>query len=270
MRKHTLFLLYALKRRFKYNGLVQFQKLILIFSMKIIAWNCNMAFRNKAFIVLKHKPDILVIPECEHPDKLKFINSAAAPTDMLWFGNNHNKGLGIFSYGKYKLQLIDRHNADFKMIVPVAVTGGATDVTLFAIWANNPADKKFEYVGQIWKALPHYADLFTNTRTILAGDFNSNTIWDRPSREGNHTTVVKYLEERGIHSVYHKYFNQTQGKEKHPTQYMYRHLDKPYHLDYCFASEDLISHLKKVEISKPDFWLQYSDHLPVIVTFNNL
>jgi exonuclease III len=36
--------------------------------MKIITWNCNMAFRKKADWILQYEPDILIIPECEHPE----------------------------------------------------------------------------------------------------------------------------------------------------------------------------------------------------------
>jgi exodeoxyribonuclease-3 len=64
--------------------------------MKIITWNCNMAFRKKADIILSHKPDILIVPECEHTDKLLFSNNTQKPTHALWFGQNKNKGLGIF------------------------------------------------------------------------------------------------------------------------------------------------------------------------------
>jgi exodeoxyribonuclease-3 len=61
--------------------------------MKIITWNCNMAFRNKAALILTHKPDILVVPECEHPEKLSFPPGTPKPTDLLWFGKNQHKGL---------------------------------------------------------------------------------------------------------------------------------------------------------------------------------
>ena len=54
----------------------------------------------------------------------------------------------------------------------------------------------------------------------------------------------------------------------HPTLYLYRHKDKPYHLDYCFASADLLENLRSVEIGDYDFWSKYSDHVPVIVTFD--
>jgi|GEM_PF-3201181 hypothetical protein len=40
--------------------------------MKLITWNCNMASRKKAEFILAKKPDILIFPKSEHPDKLKF------------------------------------------------------------------------------------------------------------------------------------------------------------------------------------------------------
>ena len=138
--------------------------------MKIITWNCNMAFRKKAAHILAYKPDILVVPECEHPDKLKFADDVQKPTDILWFGENKNKGLGIFSYSYFKFKLIKTHNPAFKMIVPIAVTGNDFKFTLFAVWANNPADPDGVYVEQVWKALQHYK--LSKKKTILTGDFN--------------------------------------------------------------------------------------------------
>lgn len=236
--------------------------------MKIITWNCNMAFRKKAGLILTHKPDIAVIPECEHPDKLKFETGVPVPNDMLWFGSNQNKGLGIFSYSSYKFQLSDHHNPDFRIIVPLIVKNKKQEFSLFAVWANNPQDKGYQYIGQVWKAMNFYAGLLRNKKTILVGDFNSNTIWDKPRREGNHSTVVKFLEARGIHSTYHKFFSQNQGKEKHNTLFMYRHKDKSYHIDYCFASKDLIRKLSHVEVGKHSKWCKHSDHTPLIVSFN--
>ena len=236
--------------------------------MTIITWNCNMAFRRKADFILKYKPDILIVQECEHPDRLIFANHTPGPTDMLWFGKNPNKGLGIFSYSDFQLRVLDVHDDRFKMIIPITVTGKNFDFTLFAIWANNPGDPEGAYVTQVWKAIRHYDSIITNKRTVLIGDFNSNTIWDRPRREGNHSTVVKTLEAKKIYSVYHKYFDQQQGCEKHPTQFMYRWKSKPYHLDYCFASLDLVRKLKTVKVGDHDNWCKHSDHVPVIVKFD--
>lgn len=233
--------------------------------MRIITWNCNMAFRKKAEAILKYKPDILVVPECEHPDRLAFPASVKSPKDVLWIGNNPSKGLGILSYSNYRFTLLGSHNPQLKTIVPIAVTGGEINFTLLAIWANHPADKGFEYVGQIWKALKHYEGLLSGGPIILTGDFNSNTIWDKPKREGNHSTVVEHLKQKGIHSCYHQHYKQQQGKEAHPTWFLYRHADKPYHLDYCFASEHF--KIKNAKVGSHADWCSYSDHVPLMVTF---
>ena len=228
-----------------------------------------MAFRKKAAFILKYKPDILIVPECEHPDKLLFTKGTRKPADTLWFGKNENKGIGIFSYRKFRFTVLDNHNQQLQMIIPIGVSDGKFNFNLFAIWANNPTDKDGQYAEQVWKALHHYESLLRNTKTVLAGDFNSNSIWDRKSREGNHSNIVQFLENKGIFSTYHLHHKQTQGREEHPTLYLYRHENKPYHLDYCFVSTDMAKKLRSVEVGAYNSWTKYSDHVPVIVTFDN-
>ena len=77
--------------------------------MKIITWNCNIAFRKKAEFILTHQPDILIVPECENPGKLKFNPGIRQPTDFLWFGKNPTKGFGIFSYSDFRLRLLETY-----------------------------------------------------------------------------------------------------------------------------------------------------------------
>jgi exodeoxyribonuclease III len=229
-----------------------------------------MAYRKKAGRIMLHKPDIVIVPECEHPDKLNFNSEIPVPTSIFWFGENKNKGLAVFSYGEYKFQPLDEHNPNFRMILPFNVSNGEFDFVLFAIWANNPQDPKFQYVGQIWKAIHYYEDLLKNEKIILAGDFNSSSIWDLPRREHNHSNVVNHLKQKGIYSAYHQFYNQKQGAEEHPTLFMYRHRDKPYHIDYCFASTHFIEKLQSVEIGNYEQWIKLSDHMPVIVSFDSL
>jgi len=73
--------------------------------MKIISWNCNMAFRKKAKFILGHSPDILVIPECESPERLKFPEGLLVPDDMVCCGENEHKGLGVFSFGQHRFRV---------------------------------------------------------------------------------------------------------------------------------------------------------------------
>jgi exodeoxyribonuclease-3 len=235
--------------------------------MKLILWNCQGAFRNKAEIILRLKPDILVIQECENPEKLIFNNSTIKPNDFLWFGDNQHKGLGIFSFSDFKFEILEQHNPEFKIVVPIKVTNHNNSFVLFAIWANNAGDKNNRYIEQVWKAINYYDEILNTETTILAGDFNSNKIWDRKHRIGNHSTVVDKLESKSIFSIYHKHYNEEQGKESKPTFYLQRNKDKPYHIDYCFASENLMEKFKDIEIGTYENWIEYSDHSPVIVKF---
>lgn len=237
--------------------------------MHLTSWNCQGAFRKKAEVILKGKPDILVVQECEHTDKVSFAKSKRQPTDALWFGENEHKGLGVFSFGDYRLRVLEDHNTAIKLITPIAVTGGEIDFTLFAVWANNKNDPDGQYVEQVWKAIHHYDHLLSAGPVVLIGDFNSNTIWDRPRRVGNHSAVVAKLAEKNISSVYHRHHKQEHGKEKHPTFFLYRDKGKPYHLDYCFVSEELYGRLEKFEIGRFRKWIEFSDHLPLSVVFSS-
>ncbi len=152
-----------------------------------------MAFRKKADVILQHQPDIVVVQECEHPDKLLFNPGTAKPTDYLWFGKNNNKGLGIFSYSGFKLKLHRSYNEAFKWVVPINVSSDTDNFILYAVWANNPDDPDGQYVTQVWKALNHYRKHIKKKNTNLTSDFNGNSIWDRPRRQGNHSHVVDAL-----------------------------------------------------------------------------
>ncbi len=101
----------------------------------------------------------------------------------------------------------------------------------------------------------------------MAGDFNSSSIWDKPNRVYNHSNLVDLLRDKNIISTYHKFNNQEQGKETAATLYMHRKIERPYHIDFCFASNNLIDKIKKVEIGDYESWTKYSDHKPLIVTF---
>ena len=97
-----------------------------------------MVYRRKANLLLLHKPDIVVVPECEHPDKLKFESGTPIPNDAFWFGKNQHKGLGVFSYSDFKFELNNTHRQEFRTILPLTATNKKKRFNLFAIWANKP------------------------------------------------------------------------------------------------------------------------------------
>ena len=224
-----------------------------------------MAFRNKAQLIQIEQPDILIVPECEHPDRLLSLNLNV--TSTLWYGTNNSKGLAIFSFGEYRLNLMDVHNKEIKIVCPVSVTGGDVDFTLLAVWTQRTNDREYRHIGQVWKAVHFYKEILSEKKVIIAGDFNSNAIWDKKHRLASHSMTVKKLSDLHIHSAYHSHFSQDQGKEIHPTFYLYRHENKPYHIDYCFISAYFMERLTGVEIGVYQNWKTYSDHSPLFINF---
>lgn len=63
------------------------------------------------------------------------------------------------------------------------------------------------------------------------------------------------------------HLNQIPGEEIHPSFYLYRHKDKPYHIDYCFASKEFIDLIEEVEVGLYEDWNMFSDHKPLQITF---
>jgi len=82
-------------------------------------------------------------------------------------------------------------------------------------------------------------------------------------REIRRKTRKKYSSEEKIRIV----LEGLRGKETKPTLFMYRKIEKPYHIDYAFASRNMFKNDKNfVDIGKPEVWLKHSDHMPVIFT----
>jgi len=232
--------------------------------LKLITWNCQGAFRKKANAILAFNPDIIVVPESEHPEKIDF-RTIKQPNDMFWYGDNVHKGIGIYSFSDYKFELLPSFNPEYRYILPFRVTGNGNTFILFAIWAmSNKVNRNARYIGQIWLAINYYAQLMGDS-IVLVGDFNSNKIWDTKKRVGNHSDVVQMLTANNIESVYHKHFKIEQGKEIHPTFFLQRNQNKPYHIDYCFASNHIIEKVQKVEIGNYENWIEFSDHSPLII-----
>ena len=103
------------------------------------------------------------------------------------------------------------------------------------------------------------------SKALIIGDFNSNKIWDKLDRWWNHTDVVRELEEIEIRSLYHEYFNEEQGEEQCPTFYLQKNILKPYHIDYVFADRKTFDKIKNIEIGQKIEWLQWSDHMPILI-----
>ncbi|WP_269850253.1 endonuclease/exonuclease/phosphatase family protein [Methanosarcina horonobensis] len=161
-----------------------------------------MAFRKKYEQILPYEPDLLIVPECEHPDKFKnkFYN------DVLWIGDNKNKGLAVFSFNDFEFAIHESYCESYRYVLPVKVHKDR-EINLIAVWSqNNKEDPRRRYIGEVWQSLNFYKTMFKSP-TIVAGDFNWNVIWDSEHPKyplhGTLTDVINLLNQFEISSMYH-------------------------------------------------------------------
>ncbi|MEL6674371.1 MAG: endonuclease/exonuclease/phosphatase family protein [Bacteroidota bacterium] len=233
--------------------------------MNLLAWNCNMAFRKKWPALNAFPADIMVISECERADKFSEKQRIPGCEDFVWIGKSEHKGLGVMSFHGYRLEICSFYSDEYEYVLPLWVEKGGHRFLLFAIWAMpHPQSNLRSYVGQIWAALTHYQQHMQGP-ILLAGDFNSHPMWDGSRKVGHHTDVAQFLGERGIHSLYHHHTGEAAGAESQPTLYLLKQMAKPYHLDYCFASQSLIGPETRLQVGAYADWITWSDHMPLWV-----
>lgn len=235
--------------------------------MKIVTWNCNGALRRKFQTLSELEADIYIIQECENPATIENSDYQKWAENHLWIGDSKNKGLGIFAKNKIEIKQLDWTNSyrdhTVKHFLPCSVNG---DFDLIGVWTHRNNSPNFGYIGQFWKYLQLHKPKLG--KALIAGDFNSNVIWDERDRWWNHSDVVTELGEIGIESLYHSFSGELQGNETRPTLFHQRNLNKPYHIDYIFGSSELVENLKQIEIGSLEKWFPLSDHLPVISEFD--
>lgn len=197
------------------------------------------------------KADVYVIQECENSE---FCNDSAYKEfskNSIWTGENNSKGLGVFM--KTGLEYVNNYwpNYGLRNFISVNIN---QEFNLLGVWACKP------YIEEVYVYQNINYESF-DENTIIIGDLNSNSIWDKQHGRRNHSAVVKLLEDKNLYSAYHYTRNEAHGQEIDKTFFMHRHLDKGYHIDYCFLRPDRIT---TFSILDRNCWLEYSDHMPIV------
>jgi exonuclease III len=229
--------------------------------VKLATWNCNQAFREKQYQLLKLEPDITIVPECEDPTEK---GDWSAFTDWRWMGDDPHKGIGIFTRNGVTIaDTTEIVEADHFLHVETDV------VDVLAVWAmNNKGNPRQRYIGQVHTALKNNPKLIDED-TVVAGDFNWNVIWDESPKSplcGDFGDVRGELNQNGLYSIYHAACGNEFGEETEATFYMHKKEERPYHIDYAFIPRGLIGSNVEVTVGGYDDWIDASDHVPLLVT----
>jgi exodeoxyribonuclease III len=224
-------------------------------NMRIVTWNCCRGPVLKKLALLEPlQATLTIVQECPRLD--------ADDGNTLWFGDNPRQGVAVIASAGYRLTAIEARAVP-RYIVPIQIAGPISFL-LLAVWSQQDPD--FRYVKGIIRAVDCYRDLMVAQPTVVAGDFNSNTIWDHKRPNGqNHTGLVRNLAELGLVSAYHYYYDEAHGKESRPTLFLHRQEARPYHIDYCFIPVSWAISLRHVAVGTYGEWAAFSDHRPLVV-----
>lgn len=229
--------------------------------MRLATWNCNGALRRKLEYADSLEADVLVIQECEDPSQSTSAYREWAG-NHAWVGYGKNKGIGIFPRRGQSIKHLDWPSGGYELFLPARVDDC---LDIVGVWTQNASPSNTAYIGQFWHYL-HTHGQKLGPQTVIAGDLNSNAIWDKPRRTWNHTTCVSALDAMGFRSLYHLATGERQGGETQPTFFLHRSNLKPYHIDYVFAHEEMLQPTPPtVRVGTPAEWINASDHMPLIV-----
>jgi exodeoxyribonuclease III len=218
--------------------------------MKLVTW--NLAGGDKREAVARLDADVVMLQERRRRD---------VDAGELWAGDSDPRGLSVRS--SFAIDAIECAAPFAQYFVPHEVRGPEL-FQLINVWAMNVGADR--YVRGLVRSVRCWRDEIASRPTVIAGDFNANACWDHehPSDQ-SYSALAAMLEELGLVSAYHAYFGEAPSHESRPTFYLYRHADKPAHLDYCFIPRVWLPRLKRVTVGEHAEWSRFSDHMPVWV-----
>ncbi|WP_131809523.1 endonuclease/exonuclease/phosphatase family protein [Mycolicibacter sinensis] len=235
--------------------------------VRLVEWNVAMALHAKAHLVKTLAPDIAVLPESAHPDRVGDALAAVGVTSMQWIGASPNKGLLVAAFGDWTLRIDDSYDPGYQWVMPLHVEG-PVHLRMLAVWDMNHRGRGHDSarkLGACRASMQHYAEFLSGPAdlTVISGDFNNSVYWDKPGGTVRFGDFMDQLQSRGLVSAYHHQHSCVPGTEAHPTLWWTRNIDKPYHVDYTFVCP--AEAIDEVTTGTHTEWLAYSDHPPMTV-----
>jgi hypothetical protein len=223
--------------------------------MRIVTWNCcRGAFEAKPLRLGAYRADVTVVQECGRPEGER--------PDCLWMGDDPRHGLAVSAGSGWRVTPVEMPPGVPRYALPARISGRHGDVFMLGLWTL--ADRPHRYVKAAIRAVEMYRDQIDGKPAVLAGDFNSNAIWNRKTAWArDHKYLVAMLAEMGMVSAYHAFFGEEHGGEATPTFHLYHHESRPFHLDYCFVPVSWT--VQAVSVGAYADWADASDHRPLVV-----
>lgn len=154
-------------------------------SVRLVEWNVAMSLHTKVQLLTGLAPDVAVLPESAHPDRVGEALAAAGATSMQWIGTNPNKGLLVAAFGDWTLRIDAAYDPGYQWVLPVHVDGPAR-IRLLAVWDMNHRGRGYDSarrLGACRASMQHYGEFLAGPAdlTVISGDFNNSVYWDKPT-----------------------------------------------------------------------------------------
>lgn len=232
--------------------------------MRLIAWNCNERF-NRNFLHLRDLDfDVAVVTECGPFDReLTETRTVSSVLKLAVDQPGHTKHIGVLARAPWRVEPLPLV-ANQPWVLPVRVTG-PVDFTVLAVWAlgANWVEGRLSYAAQTARVVAEVLPSIVGS-VVLAGDLNA-PISSAPADARRHANTVRELAGLGLVSA----FTTTRGELDpltEPTLYHQRKLDRPFHIDHVYISQEWTSGVQ-VTVGTYQDWVatKRSDHVPIIV-----
>ena len=226
-----------------------------------------MALHAKVGALAGLSPDIAIIAECAKPETVTKKNPTFRPTSSEWVGDYPHKGLGVFSFGQWRIARSPDFEPTIRFAIPLVVSGPES-FHLLALWACYPQKRgsRYTFKGPSRDAVERYGAFLRAAPSVIVGDLNNNVKWDKPGAAANHSVFVDMIDrDLDLVSAYHTHSGHPQGDEPHKTLFWMKGKANEYHIDYCFVPRRWTDRLGEVTVGGRNEWLSISDHAPLSV-----
>jgi len=127
-------------------------------------------------------------------------------------------------------------------------------------WDNSPEQTALPSTLNCADVSPKSQQTQAQRLCMVLRDLHNNVIWDSVAKRWNRFGMVKELNQIDLQSFYHEQKTQMLGQESSPCFSRQHNLKKSYHIDYYFASTDLIN-ICKVDIAPHNKGLALKDQI---------
>ena len=229
-------------------------------NLKVVSWNCADSFPKKASRLSDLAAHIAIVPEV----RAKHAQALGDSFDTIWEGEDDNRGLLVAVRKPWRLEVVARATARHGLLL--RATQGAQVISILGIWAM---PRNGSYVRAVIDGLDELLPRIDTDDVIVAGDFNASPTLDRMgSTEPKFDQITDRLHRQGLESLWHARTGQRFGSEDTATLYHLWKRERPFHIDFIFASRALADRLTTMTIGSFDDWCtRDSDHAPLVAEF---